>query len=562
MSAFDLLTEKDYELIADWIEAYAPAPWPAPEYLKSTILKEWDTSKSVDLLRLFDNKLILRRPYTYTVQSETLFREIEDLMNISREYKQMKKFFADLTNDWVFNGAKNMSITEFYVPDFLQHLLSANVLSSNSWTKENCVVTFSDGETMKVFTGMKPMKIIHKFIQKYKGSEFMFEEFRIWHSMLLNQKYLDGELCLSIHPLDYMTMSDNGGHWSSCMRWTDGGGDYRAGTIECMNSPYIIVAYLHNPSKPFDYSESYDAPNKEWSWNNKKWRELFIINDSIINEIKGYPYQDENLTNTVLMWLKELAQDNLGWEYGNEEINVAKPFLCDDNGDEIALSYDAGVYMYNDIGTLSKHRARVNVNKLIDFGRKSHCFTEYQEKGKDTWRYFIDVPYGGSATCMNCGCYMERGEALAESVLCENCDDSYRCPCCGERMSPDFGYYVEECEGPICENCYENDCGIDTFTEESHFADNLIELALCVENANGSITKLETPDYVIVYDPQYNSEYKKYFTELPKKHWFNPYYCTAYVTLDMACDRKVILEAFGFNDEQEYLIALEEASAI
>ena len=75
-----------------------------------------------------------------------------------------------------------------------------------------------------------------------------------------------------------MTMSDNANNWSSCMRWTDrsGGvdhGDYCAGTLECMNSPYIIIAYLHNPKHSFELS-LYDC--NDWQWNSKQWRELFI----------------------------------------------------------------------------------------------------------------------------------------------------------------------------------------------------------------------------------------------------------------------------------------------
>ena len=124
---------------------------------------------------------------------------------------------------------------------------------------------------------------------------------------------MDGELCLSIHPMDYMTMSDNDNNWQSCMNWMNNG-DYRLGTVECMNSPYVLVAYLHNPNHSMSIGP--------YEWNSKHWRELFIIHPEMISEVKGYCFQDENLTNTILMWIKELAHNNLDWDYDNDEINV------------------------------------------------------------------------------------------------------------------------------------------------------------------------------------------------------------------------------------------------
>ena len=38
-------------------------------------------------------------------------------------------------------------------------------------------------------------------------------------------------------------MSDNNSGWESCMSWRNNG-CYRRGTVEMMNSPYVIVAYL------------------------------------------------------------------------------------------------------------------------------------------------------------------------------------------------------------------------------------------------------------------------------------------------------------------------------
>ena len=90
-------------------------------------------------------------------------------------------------------------------------------------------------------------------------------------------------------------MSDNNEDWESCMSWTQGG-EYRVGTIEMMNSPYVIVAYLKSHH------------NLEWAdnWNSKKWRELYICSNDFVRSITGYPYKDEKITKLVLEKIREL----------------------------------------------------------------------------------------------------------------------------------------------------------------------------------------------------------------------------------------------------------------
>ena len=90
-----------------------------------------------------------------------------------------------------------------------------------------------------------------------------FEDFRIKHSRILSEKEFIGRLSLSIHPLDFMTMSDNDSDWSSCMSWRTCG-SYRRGTVEMMNSPCVVVAYL-SASKPMVLDRG-----SHFKWNIKK----------------------------------------------------------------------------------------------------------------------------------------------------------------------------------------------------------------------------------------------------------------------------------------------------
>ena len=166
------------------------------------------------------------------------------------------------------------------------------------------------------------------------ATEEEYEAFRIWHSMLFNSAKMTGNLCLSIHPLDYITMSENDEGWSSCMNWHDEG-CYRRGTIEMMNSKYVLVAYVKSEN-----NEIYMGNDNHW--NSKKWRSLFYLDKDIITSIKGYPYQHPALVKVIIEKLEELAEANLGYMYGHK--------LRKSDGEDSYLMWDeeAVNYWYTD----------------------------------------------------------------------------------------------------------------------------------------------------------------------------------------------------------------------
>ena len=507
------------------------------------ILYEWNLNKTSTLLKLMNNKLILRRPYSYIAQEEAIASIIE------KSLKNYNNNFIDWWNELRWGPAIKNTEIEFLdhapnkpgyndtIYNFLLNFLTPENLAKNSYQGENCIITFPSKKTFKIFHGMKPMKILAKFIQEFDGPEDEFEQFRIWHSKQLNQKRMDGELCLSIHPLDFMTMSDNANDWSSCMRWMPlrkskvwNHGDYRGGTVSCMNSPYIIVAYLHNPEHKFKI-------NDDWEWNSKQWRELFIVQEEVINEVKGYCFQDENLTNTVLMWIKELAAQNLNWTYDNKEVNISENVNTKEK--PIYLLYEAGTFMYNDIGTLPLHRGRINLEKILN---NSSIQEVKKDKNKDIWSYFLDVPYGGEATCMCCGCIIDPDNASEDAVFCNDCDNVSRCACCGEPIRRSELYWVDEYDSPICEYCWENESSYDAFEYDStHLISNMEDISLLLgydENGN----KVWYDYTVYCYQPQYNPGYQEAFYEEPCRNLYRTY---TTVSMIRPGQDEFVADAFG-----------------
>lgn len=546
MSAFELLSNYDKEILQKYIFKYGPTEHAAQLHDNwkglETVLEEWNAEKEKYLLKLFDNQLILSRPYSYMAQQEAMSIEIGKHFHDPQPtafFNWFERAVRTVGNDieiYDFNGNNlaNDSLRYYSKWYEVRDCLTPLTLASNAYLGKEVIIEFKEsGHRMKMFRGMKPMKILHTVVKEFDGPEDIFDAFRIWHSMQLNQKRMDGELCLSIHPMDYITMSDNNNGWKSCMRWTDnnncfGHGDYRSGTVQCMNSPYIVIAYLHNKKHQFyPFSDE-----EEYSWNSKQWRELFIVQDGVINEIKGYPFQDENLTQASLMWIKELAEKNLGWTYEDEEVDVSKEVKPN-----VYLSFDAGTNMYKDIGTLDKHSGRINIEKL-KIGK--YYTQEFASPKKDTVETFITIPYGGNVTCMCCGkdFYMEEGSI----VFCDRCESLPRCAICGNPIDSDDVYYVEELDEPICYNCYSDECGCDDFDDQTtHLIENMEEIRLLLGYDRYG-TPIFYEDRAYTYRPADNWAFQDVFMELPKTYNGN-----LYVTYDMVnqAEIRTFYDAFG-----------------
>jgi hypothetical protein len=307
--------------------------------------------------------------------------------------------------------------SNFVIP--FQRILKTKVTDNedyNALTSELCnrcsIVDNKISDTYefdgKVFPqGMKLMKFLKYFAEKY---DIMteFEEYRLKYSQVMNDKKLKGNLVISIHPIDFATMSDNSNGWTSCMSWANKGG-YRAGTIEMMNSPYVVVAYLESDTETYNERPS------------KKWRKLFIKTPELVCGVKGYPFENEELDEIVL---RELSPADFKRTQFVLDHHVDKFYNLEN---EIKLEFFTG-YMYNDFYSLNKLTAYIGP----------------QVENYST----IETNYSGPLICLCCG------EGFVPEVetqlLCEDCEELPRCSECGRVMEP------EEANNTFCEDCLYN----------------------------------------------------------------------------------------------------------
>lgn len=238
----ELLTENEKQII-DFLRQDCCNP--AHEEFCSTehLLLPWAKAKSNYLYDLLGHNLIISKSIFYNKVNEEILTEMIEM--------KLNSPFIQAFNDFILNKGREYSC--------LRLLISEYSLANNEYSGLDFTIERPNRKKLKIHSGCKPIRILQKIVKEFEIP--YFEEFRLEHSRILNQKTLVGDLCLSIHPLDYMTMSDNDYDWSSCMSWIDG--EYRQGTVEMMNSACVIVAYIKGRN---DYSI------QNYQWTNKKWR--------------------------------------------------------------------------------------------------------------------------------------------------------------------------------------------------------------------------------------------------------------------------------------------------
>ena len=442
MTPFEALTQEEQEKITDYIAEFGDEyRSPKSSVPLSHILRFWDSAKS-DLFSLFGDKLILKYPITYAQPEEDIIQECVDDPELGTLLSGLKAAFRSFD-----------PTTEQYEYSFLFYLDRLLPRENSFGNDSPCYIKYN-GKEYKISSNTKAIRILGKMARDTKDACIidLYEKLRIVLSRHTNQKELHGNLCLSIHPLDYMTMSDNNSGWDSCMSWVEQG-DYRAGTVEMMNSPYVVVAYVESEHKQATFADV--------TWNNKKWRELFLVTPNLITEIKPYPYINEFFTKETLRRLAALQPEaNFSEAF---EMPVRKTFTYKDK--ELVFRPQA-TYMYNDFGltTSSKHWAIINEDNL------------------DSWQTYIN--YSGTMNCMSCGEEIYYEADYSNEVFCAPClgETTFVCDCCGRmiRNNNESSYWVGD--RLICNDCYENYVTYDPILGEDVFADDTYSLYLVIKD--------------------------------------------------------------------------------
>lgn len=517
-----LLSNEDKEMMSDYVTEFA-THGNSDHANIDTLLRYWNSAKSEYLYKLFGNQFQVKRTLVYNKPENKLYDELQQKFNNynSACFRFRRSFDRFLWENRIALGM------DYYK---LQLMMDIDNLIHTSYNDDEFSVNAPNDRIIKIQKGCRPMRIISKVAKAYGGIEGL-EEFQNEISIILTQKKLTGEMTLSIHPMDYMTMSHNECDWSSCMDWTDEG-CYRRGTVEMMNSPMVVVAYL-TAENDMDFF----AAGNRYTWNNKKWRELFIVTPEIITGVKGYPYQNSDLVQLINSWLRELAETNLGWTYDKEnvEYNHSNRFQYkhdnDDESFDLKIKFNANT-MYNDFGTII-HYGIIGADVYDD----------------------ITTNYSGEEICLMCGgndCYFD-GEG---SLVCEECDNPLRCDCCGDRIDGDD----YELDGNVyCYDCYCDRVYTDPIDGQEHDINNAWGLYLIKDNDDPSTIDWYSSAVPRIDVYSFDGRGWGNYFNTSVKEWSHNWRNYHYVTPSMFRNIEDISDLFTDEDWEDYLPEEDES---
>ena len=172
-----------------------------------SLFEEWLEAKR-DFIEAFGGKLIVELPdkVTFELSQEEKIKRVKDFLTA-----------VDCNYD-------NPDLARF-------------IDIQKSGFYENKVVEDFEYNGEKIPKGMKVIKAF-KFFEKNSKK---LENLQNAASMLIQEDKITGVLCLSVHPLDYISASENCHSWHSCHALD---GDYREGNMSYMVDKNTIMCYL------------------------------------------------------------------------------------------------------------------------------------------------------------------------------------------------------------------------------------------------------------------------------------------------------------------------------
>lgn len=324
----------------------------------------------------------------------------------------------------------------------------------------------------------KGMKLLRAF-KFFTNDKELLNELQSVASMLIQETKIEGTLCLSVHPLDFLSVSENNHNWRSCHALD---GDYRSGNLSYMVDKSTIICYLRSKNNEKLPHFPMDVP-----WNSKKWRVLLYFSENwdMIFAGRQYPFnlnrgldfvKDKLLEGEWTPWLAEKIRNFC--EKG-VYFDPVTPYVPVDN--HLILLSDLvkdmpGSLQFNDVlsSTCYDPLYSFKINRRTGYPKINYKKAKFE--------------VGGAVNCVKCG---EKRIELTESFMCNDCELIYgtadsdmfdTCSCCGMRFFADDGYWIEDAGDIVCPSCAESCvaacdyCGGNFYTDDMRYDEKTDEL--------------------------------------------------------------------------------------
>lgn len=331
--------------------------------------------------------------------------------------------------------------------------------------------------------GTKLVKAFKHFIENERSLTDIQNE----ASRIIQENKIEGTLCLSVHPLDFLSVSENTYNWRSCHALD---GEYRAGNLSYMMDKHTVVCYLKASDNVKIPSFPVEVP-----WNSKKWRVLLYFSSDwkMIFAGRQYPFETSVGINFVLKEvlpktkLINADNDRYAWSDWNNllvnKVNMTNNICVEFDSPYVPLGNELiplqelvknedGAKHYNDVLFSSCYSPIY----AFRYGVNSWGGPSYSITNKNTTTFHL----GAMTYCLWCG----EKECLtgADTMLCEQCELEHGtsdnemftyCDSCGRRIFTDDAYVLDDED--LCEDCYDKytsrceRCGEVVWSDDIHF---------------------------------------------------------------------------------------------
>lgn len=250
------------------------------------LFNQWQQNKA-EFIQLFNGNLIYEVPEPITF---ALSQDGKD--------KGLTSFARMIEDEYDFSLLKG--INEFF------WLMESYEFYTNLTDKVYSIPYYDDNGDLCEVNIPKGMKVL-KALKLFPVSEDLIKEIQQKASMVMQRDKVKGTLCFSVHPLDYLSISENTLNWRSCHALD---GDYRTGNLNYMADSTTIVCYLKTDKSTILPHFPEDVP-----WNNKKWRVLLFLSNNRELLFAGRPYPFFSLEGLyqVLHYFNQLYSDKNHW---------------------------------------------------------------------------------------------------------------------------------------------------------------------------------------------------------------------------------------------------------
>jgi hypothetical protein len=338
---------------------------------------------------------------------------------------------------------------------------------------------------------LSPDKIIPAGMKMVKAFKFFESNSEILAqiqneaSQIIQENKITGTLCVSVHPLDFLSLSENNAKWRSCHALD---GEYRAGNLSYMVDSSTVICYL----KSEENVQLHSFPDG-MLWNNKKWRNLFYFSEdySLVFAGRPYPFAPEDILNTVKPYLFSAlglrVDDFTKWD--NQAIRnfTHADGMVSDLFEEYICIYNR-LFAIRDVVEDREYSQQYNDVLYSTCYKPYYCHSIWHVPDKPK------VLVGGAVDCICCG---KDHVSDHDTMLCYNCNQNYNdedyftCDCCGRTEIRDVAYFSHDGEWicPTCANIYYAECyycGQLVRTEEAQLDKerNVVLCPNCASNNN------------------------------------------------------------------------------